>query len=383
LSHLRLPIEVALQRGHQVFLAARELHRVGEVLGGLHITLLQAPFKQQVILADQASFLSYTHLITKQCFSSAPELETYLKAWRTLFDEVQPDIVLFEHSPTALVAAHAYPFKKVLVGGGFWVPAATAVTTHPFLPFPTTPQSAGVFERLCADDARLLAMINGALKQVSAGPMPNLDAIFAQADAKFLETWPVLDHFGERPTERYLGIAPTQTNVVPQWPPSAAPKVFGYLQNFPALEQLLRDLQYADVCALLLVRDLPQHLRQAYTGSSLRFVDQLVDLRQVVTEASWVVHHGNHSTMSTFLLAGVPQLVIPRHQEQLFCSLRLVSAGCAAMAFQDQSAFSAAINAMQTNALMKRCAMQVASQCAPFDLAAVKEFVGQTFDHLL
>jgi hypothetical protein len=380
---LRLPIEVALQRGHQVLLAARELHRVDEVLGGLPITVLQAPFKQDVVQADQAAFLSYTHLIGRQCFSSLAELKTYLLAWRALFDHVQPDIVFFEHSPTALVAAFAYPFRKVLVGGGFSLPATTPATSYPFLPFPTTPHARDVLERLCVDDAQLLALINAALKEVGANSMPNLDTIFSQADARFLKTWPVLDHFGERTSERYLGTAPLCTNVAPPWPSSSAPKVFGYLQNFPSLEPLLRDLQAAGVCALLFVRDLPPDLRAAYSGQSLRFIDRLVDLRQVATQVSWVVHHGNHSTMSTFMMAGVPQLVIPRQQEQLFCALRLVSAGCAAMAFQDQFTFAAAINAMQTNLQLKHCAVQVASRSHPYDLETVMQFMGQTLDNLL
>jgi hypothetical protein len=383
LSHLRLPIEVALRQGHQVFLAARELHRVGEVLGGLPITLLQAPFKQQVAVADQASTLSYTHLIANQCFSNSTELEMYVRAWRALFDLVQPALVLFEHSPTALVAANAYRFKKVLVGSGFWVPAVSAVTDVPFLPFPTTPRSEAMNRRLCADDAQLLGVINAALSSAGAVEIPNLETIFSQSDASFLTTWPVLDHFGERANGRYLGVAPMQINASPRWPQVSAPKVFGYLQYFPAIEQLLRDLQAASVCALLLVRDLPIAIRQAYTSPSMHFADHLLDLRQVAEQVAWVVHHGNHSTMSTFMLAGVPQLVIPRHQEQLFCSLRLVNAGCAAMAFQDQSAFAAAIHAMQTNVRMKQCAQKVATQCAPFDQEAVTAYLHQTFNRLL
>jgi len=45
----------------------------------------------------------------------------------------------------------------------------------------------------------------------------------------------------------------------------------------------------------------------------------------------------------------LPQLVIPLHQEQLFLALRLVSRGGAAMAFQDQNAYTAAIDTVQNN----------------------------------
>jgi hypothetical protein len=379
LSNLRLPIEVALEQGFEVVLAARELHRVGEVLGGLPITLLQAPFKQAIAPADQAAFLSYTHLIGQQCFSSSVELEMYVRAWRGIFDLVQPHIVLFEHSPTALVASTGYAFKKILVGASFAVPPSEKLHASPFLPFPNTPQTDEVRSRLRQDDQCLLAVVNAALSKLQQPALQALGQIYSQADQQFLLTWPELDQFGERQAAHYLGVEPLQGAVTPQWPAGGGAKVFGYLQYFPAIEHFLRDIQAAKVCALLLVRGLPPAIRQKFASDQIRFVDELVTLPQVAEQAAWVVHHGNHSTMSTFLLTGTPQLLIPRHQEQLFGALRLVSQGCAAMAFQDQTAFAAAIHALQTNAQLRQNATQIASQCAPFDRDGVRATIRQTY----
>jgi hypothetical protein len=379
LSNLRLPIEVALEQGFEVVLAARELHRVGEVLGGLHITLLQAPFKQNSVSGDQAAFLSYTHLLGQQCFSGSTELEMYVRAWRGIFDLVQPHIVLFEHSPTALVAATGFTFKKVLVGGGFAVPPRDQLQASPFLPFPTTARTDEVKVRLLQDDERLLAMINAALSKLQQPALQALGQIYSQADGQLLFTWPAVDHFGDRPQASYLGLEPLQGAATPQWPPGEGAKVFGYLQYFPALEHFLRDLRAVEVRALLLVRGLPEAIRQKFASDRIRFTDDLVSLPQVADQAAWVVHHGNLSTMSTFMCEGVPQLVIPRHQEQLFCALRLVSQGCAAMVFQDQSSFATAIRTMLTNGQLKQNAVQIASRCAPFDRAGVRAFIRQTY----
>jgi hypothetical protein len=383
LALMRLPIEVALRQGYDVFLAARELHAVHEVLGGLPMTVLPAPFKQRVASADQSAFLSYTHLIGQQCFSTADELAMYVRAWRAIFDLVQPKIVLFEHSPTALVAAHAYHFKKVLLGSSFTLPPASALGHSPFLPFPTTVITPEVAAILRADDAQLLGSINSALERMGLEQLANLAEIYGQVDANFLCTWPVLDQFGERAGQRYLGSFPPPIERKLVWPSFSGQKVFGYLQYFPAIESLLRDLQTANVCAVLRVSDLPTAIRQKYSSDSIHFLDHLVDLGHVAQEADWVLHHGNHSTMATFLLAGTPQMLIPRHQEQLFSALRMVSAGCAAMAFQDQAAFGAAIHAMKTNAQLKQCCVQLASQCTPFDHVAVSAYVGQTYDALV
>jgi len=388
LSHLRLPIDVALAQGHRVFLAVRELVGVPEVLAGLPVTLLQAPFMQGVESQDQSAYASYTHLLGKQCFGGMADLTAYLRAWRTLFDLVQPDLVLFVHSPTALVAAHAYPFKKVLLGSGFEIPPVSADDTAgtvgalPFAPFPTTQLTADVVARLKRDDARLLALINAALCQLGLPALPGLDAIYTQADAKWLTTWPALGHFGARDAEHYLGLAPLPGCAAPVWPVADVPRVFGYLLNFPSLPQLLRDLQAANVSALLYVKRLPLALRQTFSSQRIRFTDDLVDLAQVASQCAWAVHHGNHSTMATFMQAGVPQLIIPCHQEQLFAALRLTG-HCAVMGYQDQPGFAAAIAALQTNAALRQNAAHLARQCAPFDLAGNTAYVGSVFERLL
>ena len=98
LSHLRLPIEVALQLGHEVYLAARQLDQIKAVLGNMPVKYLQAPFKQSVVSADQSAFPSYTHLLVRQCFSGVDELEMYLRAWRSIFDLVRPALLRFQKS---------------------------------------------------------------------------------------------------------------------------------------------------------------------------------------------------------------------------------------------------------------------------------------------
>ncbi len=353
LSHLRMPVEVALAAGHTVYVAVRELQQVRLVLGDLPVQYLLSPCKPDAPVASQQEFLSYTQLLDRQCFGSAAELQLYLGAWRTLFDVVQPDLVLFEHSPTALVAAHAYRFKKVNIGTGFTVPPGPADGSAPFLPFPhirLTPQTTSV---LLQADRQMLERINQSLAWLGAAPLPNLHAIFAQVDAQYLMTWPELDQFGERSSACYLGVEPPLARALPEWPSAGGQKVFAYIDAFPALEVLLQDLRAASTCCLLFVRKLPNPMRQAFTSASMQFVDHPVDLAAVASQADWVISHGGHSTVAFFARKGLAQLLIPRHQEQLFTALRVVSQGGAGMAFQDQSAYGAAVTAMVGNAQLR------------------------------
>ena len=375
LSSLRLPVEVALAQGHRVVLALRQLHRAKEVFGEMSVTYLQAPFKQSPRAGEQQAFLSYTHLIGHQCFSGSQELAMYLHAWRSLYALVQPDIVLFEHSPTALIAAHDHAFKKILVGNGFTAPTPAQDGLAPFLPFPTTQRTPELFAGLLRDDAVLLACINQALRETEAPQMPALHTVYSQANATFRMTWPELDQFGADPNQRYLGVEPPLLRLPPQWPSGEGPRVFGYLHAIPSLESLLRDLLAAGVCALLFVRNLPPVLRARYSGPQMRFVDQPIDLADVARQAAWVINLGNHSTAATFAAAGVPQLIIPLHQEHLFLALRLVSQGSAVMAFQDQAAYSAAIGALQTNPGIRHQARLLQAQMAPHAALGARDYI--------
>ncbi len=362
LSNLRQPIEIALQLGHRVVLAARELHRVPEVLAGLRIELLPAPFKQNTQPADQSAFLSFTHILARQCFSSMAELEMYLRAWLCIFDLVKPDLVIYDHSPTALVASHGRSFKKVSAGTGFFSPPAPGPGA-PFAPFSTTVLSPEVLARLAADEAQVLGMVNQARANLALGPVASLSDLYHQLDERLFLTWPELDHFGVRPGQRYLGVEALAAQPAAVWPAGTGPKVFGYLQNMPSLEALLSDLRASGACALLWVNDLPPKLRQAYSSERLQFLSHLVDLNSVAAQSDWAISHGNHRTASTLMLAGLPQLLIPRHQEQLLLARRLVAQGSALLAYQDQPGYAKEINALLTNPALRTNAVALARSC--------------------
>jgi len=306
----------------------------------------------------------------------------YLRAWRAIFDLVQPDLVLFEHSPTALIASHGCRFKKVLVGSGFAIPPLPEPGA-PFGRFSTTPDSEAVRAGLLADDALVLGLVNQALARLGLAPLVDLAQIYRQADASLLLSLPALDHFGARPGQRYLGAKPLGHQPAAVWPAGPGPRVFGYLQAMPSLDALLRCLRAAGVCALLLVRDLPPELRRRYSSDSLQFLDGLVDLGSVAVQADWVVNHANHSTVAVFAQAGLPQLLIPQQQEQLLLALRLVAQGSAVLAYQDQPGFGKETRQMLTDPALQAQARALAQDCHEADAGQGTAHIQATLQTLL
>ena len=377
LSNLRLPVQIALQQGHRVVMALKDQSHARQVLGDLPVTYLQAPFRAQALAADAPAIPSFSHLLIRQCFTSVNELAGYLRAWHAIFAAVQPDLVLFEHSPTALIAAYGCNFKKVMIGNGFTAPPVQADVQEPFLPFPTTLRTLPVWAGLRQDDGEVCKLINAARSRLGLALLPHLHAIHAQVDATWLMTWAPLDHFGPRPGAHYLGIEPAQPRAAPVWPAGDGPRVFGYLQAFGALEPLLRALMARRARAVLFVRHMPLSMRRAFAHTGVEFVDAPVDLHQVAHQADWVISHGNHSTVAHFAATGVPQLLIPLYQEQLFLARRMVQHGVALIAFQDQAGFTPEVAALSTQAHFRQRARGLAEQCGPYDTVPLCTAVGR------
>jgi hypothetical protein len=363
LSALRLPVEVALAQGHRVVMALKEGHNIRQVFGDWPIKYLQAPFRKPGSNCALTPIPSFTHLLIRQCFDNQEELAGYLRAWSAIFDSIKPDIVLFEHSPTALIAAYGCRFKKVLVGNGFTAPPGHNHPGEPWLPFPTTTPRSDVLIGLMQDDLEVLKLINSARSQLELSELPSMHAIYGQVDDYFLMTWPALDAFGPRTGVTYLGIESPQIRTPPRWPGGNGPRVFGYLHSFPSVLPLLRDLQSCRARAVLFIRHLAPELRVAFQGSGLEFVDQPVDLSQVAREADWVITHGNHSTAAHFASRGVPQLVIPLHQEQLFLARNLERRGAAVIGYQDQEHFANLLGALSKDYRYRQNAVALAQEC--------------------
>jgi hypothetical protein len=188
----------------------------------------------------------------------------------------------------------------MLVSNGFSIPPEATSAEAPFVPFPPTQLTPSVLESLRNEDEALLKMINGMLALIGAKPMDSLRRIYEQAHVRLLTTWPQLDHFGDCSVQIYLGVKPPPPGAAAEWSEGNGQKVFGYLNVMPSMEQFLRGLVNAQLCALLLVRNLPQPLRERFSSEHIRFIDGAVNLEDVARQASWVVRNCNHNTVAYF-----------------------------------------------------------------------------------
>jgi hypothetical protein len=316
------------------------------VLNGLDYRCFQAPYRQVFAPRPVPQSLSSTHTLEDFCFSEPGELYQRLRAWREIFDAVQPDLAYFEYSPGALIASRDRDFARVAVGNGFMLPPAGPVDGV-FAPYATTPRDSDTLARLGEDDARLLSRLNVTCDRTGIPGFDKLGEIFWQADRTYITSLPELDNFGPRDPSLYIGMQPSFGRAIPTWPTVGRARVLCYLQNFPGISTLLQELVAADLAVLVYMRECPDELQQRFGRvPQLRFIGEAIKLEALSEEASFIIHHaGNGVAMQSFL-GGLPQLSIPTQQEQLLTALQLDKAGVGVTAPHNQRSFARQIQSL-------------------------------------
>jgi len=296
--------------GHRVFAALRDLSQVNRVFAGIEVSYLQAPHKTRNSGNAVDTPRSFPHILHNAGFADADELRTMVNAWRNLFDYVRPDLIVFDHAPTALVAARGLPARKALIGTGFFCPPD-------FYPMPDLrtwlPDESA---RLRADEDRVLANVNQALDALGQPPLDRLAQLYHPVDENFLTTFPDLDNYPGRSGAEYWGAWPNIGGKPPAWPQGEGKRIYAYLKPFPALPRLLATLAELRCPTIVCVDGVDERLRRRFTTPTLRFETERLDLAEVGRQCDLAVLNGNHGTTVSMLLAGKPILQLPIFLDQ-------------------------------------------------------------------
>jgi hypothetical protein len=318
LGHLvqLLPLAHGLaRRGHRVYAALRDLSKAEGVFGPKAVQFLQAPYKSSQPRAPIRPPATFGQILHNVSFSDVPELRTLTAAWRNLYHLVRPDLVVFDHSPTALLAARAGgdAMRRVVIGSGFCVPPDVS----PMQVLRRTPN--GDPQKVAADEAALLRRINHLLGEWGRQPLERVTQLYGDVDETFLVTFPELDHFQGRRGTEYRGPALQAHGKEPQWPaPGGAGrlKIYAYLKNFDALPALLEALKKSGHATIVVVDGIPAALSRQFACETLRFEDRPLDIARVAQECDLAILNAGHGTSASMLLAGKPVLQVPIYLEQ-------------------------------------------------------------------
>jgi UDP:flavonoid glycosyltransferase YjiC (YdhE family) len=307
-----LPLaEGLVAQGHQVFAALRNLSRAAPIFGPSGVHLLQAPYRGQGLPVTAHQF-SYAHILANVGFGDTEELFALASAWRNLYQLIQPDLIIFNHSPVAQLAARGLPSKRIAIGTGFFNPP----DVHP-LPLLSSELASRIkMERIVADEAQVLAIANHVLDKWRQPPLDRLGRLYSDLDGSFLNTFAELDHFGPRNGVRYWGPITGSGGQPPDWPKGNGKKIFAYLKPFDALKTLLGVLRDRKDSVLIYPDGIDPATQAEFESSLLHFARDRLDPERVAAECDIGVNNANHGSASTLLRAGKPLLMVPLHSEQ-------------------------------------------------------------------
>jgi UDP:flavonoid glycosyltransferase YjiC (YdhE family) len=323
-----LPLALKLrERGHEVVFALKDLSNAEAILGRHGFTLLQAPIWTAPVPGLPKPPLSYTEILFRFGFLNKSGLTGMLKGWRELYALVKPDLMLADHSPTALLASRGLPFKRCLIGTGFFSPPRVS-------PFPNMRTWLKIPpERLPDGEKNVLQTANAVLAGFGVKPMNALFDMF-DVDEDFLCTFPELDHYADRGPARYWSpVFAKDHGQDLKWPePRQGKRVFAYLKpRYRDYEKILGLLRQVKGTVLVFSPGMSKAMTQKYQSPRMIISTQPIKLSGITAGCDLAICHAGPGTCAAMLLAGVPLLLLPTQLEQYMAARRVLQLGAGLM----------------------------------------------------
>ncbi len=316
LTRLATLARTLLERGWEVNVVARDLSRSHALFADLPVRVLQAPvWLPKTTMQRPIACLPDTLLLNGYLEPDA--LHALVNAWQHLLDLIQPDLLICDYSPTALLANHGSGRPAIVVGSGF----GDLAPGLPVADWRPRPLSDGLVER---QEQRVLDSINNVLHRLQTPALQRLPDLFSTRGF-FINTLPEFDIYPQRPDTTYgLPEPPAHARPAVDWPAGDGPRIIAYLKpQYPQLPQLLEALARCNARVFVACPHGNPALFQPFVSPTFAFSTRMVELETALGQADLFVGHGNMGSVIQSLMAGTPVVALPVQLEQLLTGIKL------------------------------------------------------------
>lgn len=237
--------------------------------------------------------------------------------WRQLLLAQKVRILIADYAPLALRAALAlrdegHPIQIITVGTGYGIPPG-GLNTLPHL----TPG----YDRVIHPEAEVLASLNAAGSELGMKPLPHLAALY-EADLTLVGTFAFLDPY-QRPASDLVPPIVTRTDDL-----AGGDEVFVYFSRDeierPELAEALSRLPLPKR-GFFPAASAEAKVRLAASGMVVEEKPML--LNEMVRRSRLMIHPAPHGSLCMAALAGLPQIGLPGHREQVTHAKRVEAEG--------------------------------------------------------
>jgi len=305
-----------------------DVSKLKRLFADVEINIVAAPFADSSaeLGLDKQAPRSYADLLRRCGYHHSDALLGLVSAWRSLYSFIKPELILFDHAPTALLSArgpsvNGNAIPKIAVGMPFSVPDDNR-PAGVFFPGDLAKNDIIRYE----DD--LVKVVNKVCIEFSIPRINNLADLFSDLDKCIFQTYSELNHYGYRSAEQrhktsYVGASIPVASEAAVFPHFKGPKIYCHVKGSAETSVLLKTLQAIECSAIVLVDGIPDSIIKAHQSKHILYIDKPVSMRDVLDKSTFAILNGGINSVSLFMKAGIPVGLFPLHIEQFLMAKRV------------------------------------------------------------
>jgi UDP-N-acetylglucosamine transferase subunit ALG13 len=302
-----------------------------------------------------------------------------VKAWQALLALLQADVLVFDHAPTALLAASNLNCRRLIVGNGFRIPVAG----HKLADWQPLQSRAELIQE---QEHRVLGVINQVQRKLELPVSATISELY-RCNRVVIDSFPQLDVYRENRTN-----ADYYTSASTFMPPGVGfrqtenPRIVCLLDPaFKKFTPLFEALRASGCEILLIVPGADSASLQAYQSASFQVTTMMPDLALLIKDADIFIGHGSMGSITPCMRLGKPMLLLPMQLEQLHVGLALLAMGIARVLADQRyvSDYQRALTGILGNLKLRATARNFASNNRAYGQSTFGQGVASAIDDIV